>query len=51
MRKGLTMNDFAAVCFIVFLTMLSTALIVAENLMRDTGDGMSSGYSENYNNE
>ena len=45
------MNDFAAVCFIVFLTMLSTALIIAENVMRDTGDGTGSGYSERYNTD
>jgi hypothetical protein len=43
------MNDFAAVCFCVFLTMLSTALIVAENVMMDPEEA-SSGYSQTYNN-
>ena len=43
------MNDFAAVCFCVFLTMLSTALIVAENVMNNS-ETATSGYSETYNN-
>ena len=43
------MNDFAAVCFCVFLTMLSTALIVAENVLMNSEEA-SSVYSKTYNN-
>ena len=43
------MNDFAAGWFCVVLTMLSTALIVAENVMLNAEE-TSSGYSETYKN-
>jgi hypothetical protein len=42
------MNDFAAACFIVFLTMLSTALIVADNVMNNS-EAATSVYTETYN--
>lgn len=43
------MSDFAAVCFCVFLFMLSTALIVAENVLMNLEE-TSSGYSQTYKN-